>query len=609
MAMMAIRGIYQRHNVQSLNHGIGFNTAAIELILPTYGESLGLKGKICRHWTLNPHPTLIPAIESGWVESVHCFGTELGMEGYIAQRPDVFFTGRDGSLRSNRMFCQLAGQYAVDLFIGATLQVDGDGHSSTVTRGRLAGFGGAPNMGHDPRGRRHSTPAWLDMRGEPEALLERGRKLVVQMVETFQDGGKPTFVERLDALEVARQTGMPLAPVMIYGDDVTHVLTEEGIAYLYKARSLEERQAMIAAVAGISPIGLRHDPRETLRMRREGLIALPEDLGIRRTDASRELLAAKSIAELVELVRRAVPAAGAFQELVMNAIANLAATPCADLGECLADLAVDALIDEAELSPKPALVDRRGNGAHADLHLGLMQASALSLWPCFKEMADAAQRHGRIDARLRGVLGQLGRDGEAAMLRTTEGVNTHRGAIWALGLLVAAAALEPRRTQAGEVAARAGRIALLDDPAAAIGDSHGERVRRRYGVGGAREEARLGFPRAVRHGLPQLWRSREGGAGEQNARLDALLAIMSVLDDTCVLHRAGRVGLAAMQDGARAVLAAGGSASLAGRRRLCELDRRLLALNASPGGAADLLAACLFLDRLPAVSGGWAGSL
>ncbi|WP_208530345.1 malonate decarboxylase subunit alpha, partial [Pseudomonas aeruginosa] len=143
-------------------------------------------------------------------------------------------------------------------------------------------------------------PAWLDMRGEPEALLERGRKLVVQMVETFQDGGKPTFVERLDALEVARQTGMPLAPVMIYGDDVTHVLTEEGIAYLYKARSLEERQAMIAAVAGISPIGLRHDPRETLRMRREGLIALPEDLGIRRTDASRELLAAKSIAELVE---------------------------------------------------------------------------------------------------------------------------------------------------------------------------------------------------------------------------------------------------------------------------------------------------------------------
>ena len=304
MAMMAIRGIYERHQVQSLNHGIGFNTAAIELILPTYGERLGLKGKICRHWTLNPHPTLIPAIESGWVKSVHCFGTELGMEGYIAQRPDVFFTGRDGSLRSNRLLCQLAGQYAVDLFIGATLQVDGDGHSSTVTRGRLAGFGGAPNMGHDPRGRRHPTPAWLDMRqasgdGAP-ALLERGKKLVVQMVETFQEGGKPTFVDTLDAVEVARKSGMPLAPIMVYGDDVTHLLTEEGIAYLYRARSLEERRAMIAAVAGVTAIGLRSDPAEARRLRQEGLVALPEDLGIRRTDASRELLAAKSIGELVE---------------------------------------------------------------------------------------------------------------------------------------------------------------------------------------------------------------------------------------------------------------------------------------------------------------------
>ena len=304
MAMMAIRGIYEKHKVQSLNHGIGFNTAAIELILPTYGESLGLKGKICRNWTLNPHPTLIPAIETGWVESVHCFGTELGMENYIAMRPDVFFTGRDGSMRSNRMMCQLAGQYAVDLFIGATLQVDGDGHSSTVTRGRLAGFGGAPNMGHDPRGRRHASPAWLDMRqdqsGSPAAMLERGKKLVVQMVETFQEGGKATFVDRLDAVEVAKKSGMPLAPIMIYGDDVTHLLTEEGIAYLYKARSLEERQAMIAAVAGVTAIGLRHNPKDTERMRREGLIALPEDLGIRRADASRELLAAKSIAELVD---------------------------------------------------------------------------------------------------------------------------------------------------------------------------------------------------------------------------------------------------------------------------------------------------------------------
>ncbi len=236
MAMMAIKGIYAEHQVQSLNHGIGFNTAAIELLLPTYGEQLGLKGKICKHWTLNPHPTLIPAIESGWVESVHCFGGELGMEEYIRARPDIFFTGPDGSMRSNRAFCQLAGQYAVDMFIGSTLQVDGLANSSTVTRGRLSGFGGAPNMGHDPHGRRHATPAWLNMITEPDPM-QRGKKLVVQMVETFQAGVKPTFVETLDAVEVAKTSGMPLAPVMIYGDDVTHVLTEEGIAYLYRAES------------------------------------------------------------------------------------------------------------------------------------------------------------------------------------------------------------------------------------------------------------------------------------------------------------------------------------------------------------------------------------
>jgi malonate decarboxylase alpha subunit len=296
---MAIRGIYERHQVQSLNHGIGFNTAAIELILPTFGDKLGLKGKICRHWTLNPHPTLIPAIETGWVDSVHCFGGELGMEAYVAQRPDVFFTGRDGSMRSNRAMSQLAGQYAIDMFIGSTLQMDGAGNSSTVTHGRLAGFGGAPNMGHDPHGRRHATPAWLDLL-QTDSPLERGRKLVVQMVETFQAGGQPTIVETIDAVEVGRETGMPIAPVMIYGDDVTHVLTEEGIAYLYKARSLEQRKEMIAAVAGVTPIGLSSSAEKRAALRRDGLIALPEDLGVHRSEANRSLLAAKSIADLVD---------------------------------------------------------------------------------------------------------------------------------------------------------------------------------------------------------------------------------------------------------------------------------------------------------------------
>lgn len=300
MAMMTIRGIYERHEVTSLNHGVGFNTAAIELLLPTYGEKLGLKGKICRNWVLNPHPTLIPAVESGWVESVYAFGGEVGMENYLAARPDVFFTGRDGSMRSNRAFSQVAGQYAVDLFIGSTLQMDFYANSSTVTAGRLAGFGGAPNMGHDPHGRRHATPAWLNMiRGDDH--IQRGKKLVVQMFETFQQGSlNPIFVESLDAIGVAKDAKLPIPPVMIYGDDVTHVVTEEGIAYLFKANSLEERRQALSAIAGVTPLGLEQSTKLTERLRAAGLVAFPEDLQIRRTDAKRSLLAAKSIDELVE---------------------------------------------------------------------------------------------------------------------------------------------------------------------------------------------------------------------------------------------------------------------------------------------------------------------
>ena len=298
IGMLVIRGIYERHGVTTLNHGIGFDTAAIELLLPTYGEKLGLRGKICRHFVLNPHPTLIPAIESGWVESVHCFGSEVGMADYTRARPDVFFTGHDGSLRSNRVLAQLAGHYGIDLFIGSTLQMDAEGNSSTVTRGRLAGFGGAPNMGCDARGRRHASAAWLDMITQPGAVA-RGHKLVVQAFETFQKGGQPTIVETLDAVAVGKKAGMPIAPVMIYGDDVTHLVTEEGVAYLYKAADIEERRAAIAAIAGATEIGLRANPKRTAELRSRGIVATPEDLGVRRAEANRSLLAARSIDDLV----------------------------------------------------------------------------------------------------------------------------------------------------------------------------------------------------------------------------------------------------------------------------------------------------------------------
>ncbi|MEX1119327.1 MAG: malonate decarboxylase subunit alpha [Terrimicrobiaceae bacterium] len=302
MAMIAIRGIYEKYEVESLNHGVGFNTSAIELLLPTYGEELGLKGKICRYWMVNPLPTMIPAIESGWVDTVFSVGGEVGMERYTAARPDIYFTGRDGSFHSNRPMGQLAGHYAIDMFIGASLQIDIHGNSSTVSKSRITGFGGAPNMGCQPTGRRHPSKAWLKAGREanpgPGALP--GRKLVVQMVETFQTGRVPTFVESLDAQDPSIKAAMQgVAPVMIYGDDVTHVVTEEGIANLAACRSNEERTAAIRGVAGYTPVGLKRSASETAALRERGIIQLPEDLGVSPARASRSLLAAQEIKDLV----------------------------------------------------------------------------------------------------------------------------------------------------------------------------------------------------------------------------------------------------------------------------------------------------------------------
>lgn len=305
-AMMAIKGIYAEYGVQTVNHGIGFDTAAIELLLPTYGEELGLKGKICTSFALNPHPSLIPAIESGWVKNIHCFGGELGMEKYVQARPDVFFVGPDGSPRSNRTYAQIAGHYAVDMFIGGTLQIDEDGNSSTATANRIAGFGGAPNMGCDPKGRRHASEAWLKCGAENASresqigAMPRGRRLVVQLQETFREKMAPGFVEKLDAWELMDNAGLSIPPVMIYGDDLTHIVTEEGIAYLDRCRDIEERRAAIRAVAGFTAVGMKADPAQTADLRARGIVKTPEDLGIDLSRANRGMLAAKNVHDLVK---------------------------------------------------------------------------------------------------------------------------------------------------------------------------------------------------------------------------------------------------------------------------------------------------------------------
>lgn len=302
MAMMVIKGLYAPYGVTRLNHGIGFDTAAIELILPTYAESLGLRGKICNYMTVNPCPTLIPAIESGFVKGIHCAGSELGMEEYVRARPDVFFNGPDGSMRSNRVFCQIAGHYS-DLFIGSTLQVDTQGNSSTATLNRITGFGGAPNFGSESRARRHVSYPWLKA-GQEAALatgatMPRGRKLVVQMVESFREKMSPTFTEKLDAWQLMEDLSLELPPVMVYGDDVTQIVTEEGIAHLHKCSNPQEREQAVRGVAGFTAVGLKRDQRVVDNLRDRGVIQRPEDIGVDVSLATRDLLAAKSMKDLV----------------------------------------------------------------------------------------------------------------------------------------------------------------------------------------------------------------------------------------------------------------------------------------------------------------------
>jgi triphosphoribosyl-dephospho-CoA synthase len=214
-----------------------------------------------------------------------------------------------------------------------------------------------------------------------------------------------------------------------------------------------------------------------------------------------------------------------------------------------------------------------------------------------------ATRDASIGAELRQRLGVLGRDGERAMLAATRGVNTHRGAIWSMGLLVAAhtntGSRDPRA-----VARVAAQIASLSDTAAISHRTHGAQACANFGVRGARGEAQAGFPHVVDYALPALREARARGVRESIARVDALLTIMTSLDDTCLLHRGGRAALQLAQTGAAAVLAAGGVGAAAGTNAFRTLEASLLDLHASPGGAADLLAATLFLDSIE--RGSWA---
>lgn len=249
----------------------------------------------------------------------------------------------------------------------------------------------------------------------------------------------------------------------------------------------------------------------------------------------------------------------------------------------IADLAVRCLELEVSTHPKPGLVGPLDRGSHADMDIHTFRRSARAIRPHLEALADAGARgHGMAHLRV------IGLAAESAMLAATGGVNTHRGAIFGLGLLCAAAGGGDRTTPLGRlVAQRWGEEILL---APGPRDSHGETVRRRFGAGGARLEAARGFPSVYRVGVPAL-----AQASGEAARVQACFALVAAVQDTNLLHRGGRAGLRFAQRAAQAFLDAGGVTRAGWRARALAVHRAFVARRLSPGGAADLLAMSLFV--------------
>jgi triphosphoribosyl-dephospho-CoA synthase len=258
-------------------------------------------------------------------------------------------------------------------------------------------------------------------------------------------------------------------------------------------------------------------------------------------------------------------------------------------------LASRSLVLELETWPKPGLVSHIDSGSHHDMDATTFRASARAIQPYFAAMA-AAGAEGCGMGRLR----IIGLEAEAAMLEATAGINTHRGAIFGLGLLSAAqgaraAGLADADISIGAVVASRWGRDIVHGPV--LLHSHGERARRRYGSGGARMEAAQGFPSLYRIGLPALRRAALAAPDDNEAqRVETCFALIASVEDTNLLHRGGANGLRFARNAARHFIRCGGVARLDWRAHARAVHETFVARRLSPGGSADLLAMSLFVQ-------------
>lgn len=262
--------------------------------------------------------------------------------------------------------------------------------------------------------------------------------------------------------------------------------------------------------------------------------------------------------------------------------------------EAIAATAGRCLLLELETWPKPGLVSHVDTGSHIDMDAGTFRSSVAAIAPFFRALADAGAR-GCGMGRLR----VIGLEAEAAMLSATAGINTHRGAIFGMGLLCAAAGARAGNQvdpalPLGLAVSRLWGSNIVDGPI--LLHSHGDRARRRFGAGGARVEAAQGFPSIYEVGLPALRRATLAVPDDaEAARVETCFALIAALEDTNLLHRGGTTGLEFARDAARTFIVEGGVGTARWRERARSVHDSFVDRRLSPGGSADLLAMTLFV--------------
>ncbi|WP_051396102.1 triphosphoribosyl-dephospho-CoA synthase [Ignatzschineria larvae DSM 13226] len=309
---------------------------------------------------------------------------------------------------------------------------------------------------------------------------------------------------------------------------------------------------------------------------------------------------------------------GECRELGIPFVGSLICASQKELASMLADQAVFALIEEVSLTPKPGLVDFRSSNAHKDMDWALLVASARALHDTFYQIALSGYS-APLDQSLREKIAKIGREGEMKMLQVTGGVNTHKGAIWVLGLMIAVLAHQISEALIRGESVLTSLTTLLQDcgQLASFTDRYyqsrtltkGQESRRKYGIRGALEEAQLGFP-TLRYvlSLPtiavdtDLSETHQFIKSEDLSNIERLLQLISVVEDTCIIARSDLATLRKIQAFATRILTLG-LTTTAGQQAYQQLCQYCTEAYLSPGGSADLLAAIIFLEKVGVING------